>query len=163
MSKLTFRAATRDDLGIIVEFIKMLAANEGRREAVTLSEADLAGLLFGEKAIAYSFLAVKEGLPIASALALQKFSSYRGKRILYIEDLIVTKAARGDGVGGEMMQFLAEKALEMGCDAMEWYALKSDAKALRFYERLGAQYDTPHAILGFDKMTLEKVAGVLSD
>tara|TARA_R110002072_G_scaffold29265_1_gene92874 strand:- start:15 stop:485 length:471 start_codon:yes stop_codon:yes gene_type:complete len=152
-----FRPVTVDDLGTILEFIKMLASNEGRPEAVTLSEADLAELLFGEKPVAYGFLAVKEGVPVASALLLQKFSSYRGKRILYIEDLIVSEAARGDGVGSKMMVFLAGIALEMGCDAMEWYALKSDPKALRFYERLGAQYDTPHAILGFDKMVLEKL------
>ncbi|MEX0299087.1 MAG: N-acetyltransferase family protein [Kordiimonas sp.] len=163
VSEITFRPVTPDDLGTVISFIKMLAENEGRPEVVTITEEDLAELLFGSGAIGYGYLGVKDGVPISSALLMQKYSSYRGKRVLYIEDLIVSEAARGCGVGSKMMKFLAGEALKMGCDAMEWYALKTDPKALRFYDRLGAGLDTAHAILGFDEKSLKQAAGVMSE
>ncbi len=163
MSEITFRPVTQSDLETIIGFIKMLAANEGRPEVVTVTGQDLVNLLWGDRAIAYGYLGFQGGKPVVSALLMQKYSSYRGKRILYIEDLIVSEAARGEGVGSKMVKFLAGEALKMGCDAMEWYALRTDPKALRFYERLGADIDTAHAILGFDEKSLQQAAGVMSE
>lgn len=163
VSAIEFRPAEAADVKVILEFIRMMAALEGRPDAATIAEKDLTDLLFGDRAIAYGFLAESGGEVIASALTLLKFSSYRGRRIFYIEDIIVAEQARGSGVGTEMMKFLAQTAVDMGCDAMEWYALKDNPGALRFYERLGAQYDTPHAILGFDEAAMKKVAGVVCE
>jgi len=163
MSEIVFRKAKREDIATLIKFIHLLAAHEERPEAVTITEAALTDLLFGDKAIGYGFVALQSGEPVATALLIQKFSSFRGSRILYIEDIIVSNGARGSGVGTKFMKFLAQKALEWGCDAMEWYAMKYNAGALRFYERLGAQYDDPHAILGFDQKTLRDVARNVSE
>ena len=157
MSDLVIRAATESDLGVVIDFIRLLAESEGRPEAVSITEEKLGSLFFGGQAIGNGYLAFMGVKPVASALVMQKYSSYRGSRILYIEDIIVSPDARGSGVGAKFMQYLAQRALEQGCENMEWMALKDNGGALRFYQRLGAQID-PHKVLGFDHATLQKVA-----
>lgn len=163
MSDIEFRPATAFDIPTIIEFSRMLAMHQGNPEDVVITEEALGDLLFGDRAIGYAFIAEKEEKAIAMALLMQKFSSYRGTRILYIEDLVVSREARGTGVGTQMMHFLSKVALDMGCDAMEWYAHKEDQSALRFYERLGAQYDEPHVIFGFDADALSRMAGAMNE
>lgn len=163
MSDIQFRSATEADIPTIILFSRMLAEHQGNPEKVIISEDALADLLFGPKAIGYAYIAERNAEAVGVAVLMQKFSSYSGKRILYIEDLVVAPEARGFGVGTLMMQFLSKVALDMGCNAMEWYAHKEDKSALRFYERLGAQYDEPHVIFGFDEGDLSRMAGAKNE
>lgn len=162
MSDIVFRPATRADLSVLIDFIHLLASDEGRPDAVSVTKDRLAALLFGPDAFGTGYLGFKGNEPLVSALVLKKFSSYRGTPILYIEDIVVSEAARGTGVGAKMMEFLAKKALEQGCEAMEWMAVEDNAGAIRFYERLGAEID-PHVVLGFDHAAMLKVSGQHND
>ena len=58
---------------------------------------------------------------------------------LFLKDLFTVAEARGQGVGLELMRFLARLALERGCSRLDWTAERHNPRALDFYDRLGAQ------------------------
>lgn len=91
------------------------------------------------------------GEPIGFALFFHNFSTWTGRRGLYLEDLYVTPAARGQGVGGALLRHLAGVALDRGCGRFEWAVLDWNADAIGFYRSIGA--------VGMDEWTTQRVAG----
>lgn len=57
---------------------------------------------------------------------------------LFMKDLYVCSAWRGQGIGEEIMRFLAAYALSKGCVRFDWTAEDTNHGAIAFYERLGA-------------------------
>src|SRR3546814_3071634 len=57
------------------------------------------------------------------ALFFHNFSTWTGRRGLYLEDLYVTPEARGVGVGAALLRHLAGVALDRGCGRFEWAVL----------------------------------------
>lgn len=137
-NSLTMRAATPTDVPELCSFIRDLAAHEGRPELATISPERLTGLLFGEKALGRAFIGFAGEVAAAYAIVAERFSSFRGRRFLYIEDMLVRPEFRGGGTGRQVLAFLAREATSMGCDHMEWSALDNNDVALGFYDHLGA-------------------------
>ena len=79
------------------------------------------------------------GEPAGFALFFHNFSTFLGKRGLYLEDLFVEPAHRGCGYGKALLIHLAKLAVERGCGRFEWSVLDWNVDAQRFYERLGAK------------------------
>ena len=67
-------------------------------------------------------------------------STFRGRPALYLEDLVVSEAARGKGVGEALMASLAREVVARGALRLEWSVLDWNVHAIRFYERLGAEH-----------------------
>lgn len=68
------------------------------------------------------------------------YDTDRSRRLAYVNDLFVTEACRGHGVGNALMSRAAEAALERGADALWWGVYERNHSAIRFYEKLGAKY-----------------------
>ncbi len=77
--------------------------------------------------------------PAGFALFAHTFSTFTGRRTLWLEDLYVAEAWRGAGVGLRLLRALAARARTDGCARMEWMVLDWNAAASRFYDRLGAR------------------------
>lgn len=77
--------------------------------------------------------------PVGFALFFNTYSTWRGARGLYLEDLFVSPHARKQGVGRALLQRLAQLALERRCARLEWAALKDNQLAIDFYLGLKAQ------------------------
>ncbi len=137
--KMTIRAATPLDVAVICGFIAELAAHEGRPKLATITPEILQDLLFGDRALAHAFLGYVGQECAAYAIVAERFSSFRGTRLLYIEDMLVRPAFRGGGTGKQFLAFLAKQAVAMGCERMEWSALDNNDVALGFYDHLGAE------------------------
>ncbi|MGH9367531.1 MAG: GNAT family N-acetyltransferase [Thermoanaerobaculia bacterium] len=69
-------------------------------------------------------------------------STFRGRPFLYLEDLVVTHAARSRGVGEALMAALAREVVARGALRLELSVLDWNVHAIRFYERLGARHPT---------------------
>ena len=141
-SRMAIRPATSADLSLLITFIGELAAHEGRPELATIDEDTLAALLFGKRALGEAFIGEVDGQPAAYAIVAERFSSFRGTRLLYIEDMLVRDEFRMGGTGKRMLAFLARRARELGCQRMEWSALANNDVALGFYDHLGAERET---------------------
>ena len=144
------RAATPTDVPTILRFVRELAAFEREPDAVLATEADLNAALFGPAPAAEAVIA-EEADPLGFALFFHNFSTWTGRRGLYLEDLYVTPAARGGGVGTALLRHLAALAVERGCARFEWSVLDWNADAIAFYRAMGA--------VGQDEWTVQRVAG----
>jgi GNAT superfamily N-acetyltransferase len=134
------RKATRDDVPVILELVRQLAAYERAPNAVVASEVDLLRDGFGHNPAFEVILATNSGSAGVIGLAFYFFSysTWRGQRCLYLEDLFVVPHQRGRGAGLELMRALAREAVARGCARFVWQVLDWNEPAITFYERLGA-------------------------
>ncbi|MFP3427258.1 GNAT family N-acetyltransferase, partial [Pseudoalteromonas sp. SIMBA_162] len=79
------------------------------------TEADLADALFGERPAAEALVAELDGAIVAYALFFHNYSTFVGRRGLYLEDLYVQPAQRGTGLGTALLRHLAALAVERRC------------------------------------------------
>ncbi|KAI9471348.1 acyl-CoA N-acyltransferase [Coemansia mojavensis] len=135
--------ATADDVGLILWFIKQLAAYEKAPEQVTATEDLLRQTLFGPRPYAEVILAyASDGAaekPAGFALFFHNYSTWVGRPGLYLEDLFVCPEFRGRGVGKRLLVQLAQIARERQCGRMEWVVLDWNEPSIQFYLSLGAQ------------------------
>jgi GNAT superfamily N-acetyltransferase len=136
---MTLRRATRADVPEILRLIRALAEYERLSAEVVATEASLAQTLFGERPAAEVLLAEAGGRAVGFALFFQNYSTFLGKPGIYLEDLFVEPACRGQGLGKQLLQAIAKLAVERGCGRFEWAVLDWNEPAIGFYKSLGAR------------------------
>ena len=138
MELLSFRAARREDVPLILEMIRALAEYEQLLSEVVATESVLEEWLF-DKEKAEVLFPMLEGKEIGFALYFHNFSTFLGRAGLYLEDLYIQPEYRGRGYGRKVLQKLAQIAVERGCGRLEWWCLDWNAPSIAFYKNLGAQ------------------------
>jgi GNAT superfamily N-acetyltransferase len=131
--------ATPADVPTVLEFIRELAEYERLASDVVATEAMVYEALFAPAPAAEVLLARLGDATVGFALYFHNFSTFLGRRGLYLEDLFVRPAARGRGVGRALLAALARVAVDRGCGRMEWSVLDWNTPAIAFYESLGAR------------------------
>lgn len=137
MPKFTIRPAKPEETGLVLEFIKKLAAYEKCSDEVIADEATLYQSLFVEKSAEVVF-AEEDGVVIGFALFFHNFSTFVGRKGLYLEDLFIIPEKRGLGYGKAILKYLADIAVERNCGRMEWICLDWNTPSLAFYRSIGA-------------------------
>ena len=132
------RAATPADIGAIFGLMLELAEFEKLMHMFIATESGVHDALFGERPSAEALVAEENGNVVAYALFFQNYSTFLGKRGLYLEDLYVKPVIRGSGLGTKMLRALAGLAVERQCGRFEWTVLDWNANAIGFYEKMGA-------------------------
>ncbi len=135
---LAIRRATEQDVPVLLEFIRELAQYERLTHLLSVTGAQLAPELFGESAHVEALLGHCGGEPAAFAVYFHNFSTFLGRKGLYLEDLYVRPAYRRRGYGRAMLVELARIAHERGCGRFEWTVLDWNKPAIDFYRSLGA-------------------------
>ena len=138
MESLSFRAARRADVPLILGMIRALAEYEQLLSEVVATESVLEEWLFDKKKAEVLF-PMLEGKEIGFALYFHNFSTFLGRAGLYLEDLYIQPEYRGRGYGRKVLQKLAQIAVERGCGRLEWWCLDWNASSIAFYKNLGAQ------------------------
>ena len=134
----TLRPATPADLPAIVGLIRELADFEKLLRLVVVAPEALRPHLFGPRPAAEAVVAEADGAVVAFALFFTNFSTFLGQPGLYLEDLYVQPAHRGQGLGRAVLEHLGALAVERGCGRFEWSVLDWNENAIRFYEKMGA-------------------------
>lgn len=137
MPNFTIRPAKETEASLILEFIKKLAAYEKCSDEVVADEATIYNSIFVEKAAEVLF-AEEDGVVIGFALFFHNFSTFVGRKGLYLEDLFIIPEKRGLGYGKAILKYLANIAVERNCGRMEWICLDWNAPSLAFYRSIGA-------------------------
>ncbi|CAN5444179.1 GNAT family N-acetyltransferase [soil metagenome] len=133
------RNATPADVPAIAGLIRELAEYEKLSHAVDLEESLLAEHLFGPRPCSEVLIAEDSAaIVVGFALFFQNYSTFRSKPGLYLEDLFVKPAHRGQGHGKALFSAVAAKARERGCARFEWAVLDWNRPAIDFYESMGA-------------------------
>lgn len=155
---LTIRSATIADIGVILEFIRGLAVYERLEHEVVASEAGLREALFGTRPDAEVIMAELDGTPAGFALFFHNFSTFLGRRGLYLEDLFVKPEYRGNGIGRALLSRLAAIAVERGCGRFEWSVLNWNESAIALYEALGAKPQSDWTVYRLSGEALRRLA-----
>ena len=148
---LSIRPATVDDVALIRALIGELAEYERLAHAAVATDDGLRDQLFGAHPGAEVLIGEVDGEPAGFALFFHNFSTFLGKRGLYLEDLFVRPAFRGSGLGKHLMATLARIAVQRDCGRFEWSVLDWNAPAIGFYRKLGAT--------GLDEWTVQRLEG----
>jgi GNAT superfamily N-acetyltransferase len=133
------REARREDVGLLLELFGELAEYEHLRHELHATEDLLAQALFAERPAAQALIAERAGEAVGYALFFPTFSSFEGRRGVWLEDLFVRPAHRGAGVGRALLAAVAARTREHGGARLEWAALDWNELALDFYRGMGAQ------------------------
>lgn len=135
------RSAIKEDAPFILEMIKELATFEKAADQVEISLATLEKDGFGENPLYQSLIIENaEKRAIGFCLFYYRYSTWKGKS-LYLEDLYIKPADRGNGAGKMVMEYLIDHAKTTNCGRFEWQVLDWNTKAIKLYESLGATLD----------------------
>jgi GNAT superfamily N-acetyltransferase len=156
---LTITIATRNDVPLILTFIKALAEYERLADSVVATEDILRETLFGARAYAECVIARYDGAPAGFALFFHNYSTFLGRPGIYLEDLFVKPELRGKGVGRALLQYLAKVAVDRNCGRLEWSVLDWNESAIGFYKLLGAEPLEDWTIFRVKGDALKRLAG----
>ncbi|MHC9418975.1 GNAT family N-acetyltransferase [Sphingomonas citri] len=147
----SIRPATPADVPTMLRFVRELATYEREPDAVLATEPMMAEALFGSDPAAAALIAERDGEAIGFALYFFTYSTWTGRRGLWLEDLYVTTEARGSGAGAALLRALAGVALDRNCARFEWTVLDWNTPAIDFYRAKGAA--------PLDQWTTQRVEG----
>ena len=153
----SFRFAVREDIPLILQFIRELADYEQLLDQVVADEATLEHWLF-EKNGAEVLFVLEDSIEVGFALFFHNFSTFLGRSGLYLEDLYVRPAYRGRGYGKALFQQLVQVARQRGCGRMEWWCLDWNHPSIEFYKRMGAEAMTDWTVYRLSGEALERLA-----
>jgi GNAT superfamily N-acetyltransferase len=156
---LVIREATAADAPLIVTMIRELAEFERELDQVEITPEDIVRDGFGANPHFHALIAEWDGEPAAYALYFFTFSTWTGRRSLFVEDLFVRAQSRNQGIGKALLRRMAVVAREQNCNAMRWEVLHWNTPAIEFYRSLGAIMQTewfPVLLMGsgFDELAL---------
>jgi GNAT superfamily N-acetyltransferase len=136
------REATADDAQEILAFIRAKAQFDRELGAfsgeVGITEELARRHLFGPRPFAFALLAGDMGAAVGFALYYFRYSSFRGRPSIWLDDLYVVPPGRRQGAGRLLMRRLAEVAVAADCTHIAWIASASNALGMSFYRQLGS-------------------------
>jgi GNAT superfamily N-acetyltransferase len=136
---LVIRKAARSDVPEVLTLVKELAAYEREPDAVVATCGDFLRDGFGDAPAFHVLVAEEAGSVVGFAFYFFSYSTWVGRRCLYLEDLFVQPAHRGKGAGIALMKALAKEAVQNECRRFVWQVLDWNTPAIDFYERLDAK------------------------
>lgn len=135
---LTIRDAAPADAATILRFVQDLAEYEKLADEAKMTLADVRAHFFGPAPRVFCQIAEADGGPVGFAVWFYNFSTFRGRHGIWLEDLFVTPAARGQGAGLALLASLAQRCVTEGLARLEWSVLDWNAPSIAFYEQLGS-------------------------
>ena len=134
------RRAVKEDCTRMLELINELAVYERAPQEVTVSPDHFIENGFGPSPVWWAFVAEEEGVINGFALYYIRYSTWKGCK-MYLEDIIVTEAARGKGLGKLLMEALIQEAHDRQLQGITWQVLNWNEPALNFYRKYNARFD----------------------
>lgn len=133
-----FRCANKDDLSLILFFIKQIAIYEKMLDEVVNNEKLIKEWVFDKK-IAEVIFVLENDKEVGFALFFHNYSTFIGRGGIYLEDLYVLPEHRGKGYGKGLLKEVAKIAVARNCGRMEWCCLNWNKPSIDFYLSLGAK------------------------
>jgi GNAT superfamily N-acetyltransferase len=128
------------DLPRALDLVKELALYEKAPHEVENTVEEMLRDGFGEQPVFHLLVAEANGVVEGIAIWYYKYSTWKGKCI-FLEDIVVTEAARGKGIGSLLFEAVMVQAKQDKARRMEWQVLDWNEPAIRFYKKYNAHLD----------------------
>ena len=148
------RKAQKEDMPAVLRLINELAKFENEPDAVEVSVKDLESDGFGDRPLFECFVAEADGEIEGMALFYYRYSTWKGKTV-HLEDLVVSEAFRGKGLGGALYAAVINYAKKQGCKRTEWVVLDWNTNAVEFYKNSGATVFDEWRTVQMDEAAME--------
>ncbi|MCK4934741.1 MAG: GNAT family N-acetyltransferase [Simkaniaceae bacterium] len=135
----TVRKCRPEDTGLILQMIRELADFEKLLDQVIADEKTLQYSLFSDPKGPEVLIAEENGEPVGFVLFFHNFSTFLGRKGIYIEDLYVRGEFRGKGYGELILKEICSLAKKRNCGRVDWWVLDWNERAINFYKKIGAQ------------------------
>jgi len=150
--------AIEENIPQILALLYEFAEYEKLLDSFEVTEERLRTALFGDGKVAEAIVALDGETAIGYAIFFSYFATFRGQRGIYLEDIYLTKSARGRGVGEMMLKYIAKFAKARGFERIDFQVLEWNAPAIGFYERLGAERNDEERHFKFAGEAFENLA-----
>jgi GNAT superfamily N-acetyltransferase len=137
-SILKIRNARPEDTGLILQMIKELADFEQLLDQVATDEPTLYQSLFQDSKGPEVLIAEENSHPVGFVLFFHNFSTFLGRKGIYIEDLYIRSEYRGKGYGELLLKEICALGEKRNCGRIEWWVLDWNERAINFYKKIGA-------------------------
>lgn len=155
---LTIEKAVKENIPQIIALMREFAEYENLLDSFEVTEERLKTALFGDGKVAEAVLAFDGETAIAYAIFFPYLATFRGQRGVYLEDIFITKTARGRGVGEMMLRHIAKLGKSRGYERIDFQVLKWNTPAINFYEKLGAVRDDEERHFKFTDEAFQNLA-----
>jgi GNAT superfamily N-acetyltransferase len=155
---ITISPATPADIPALLELIRELARFERLEYELETTADSLREALFGPNPAARALLARVHGTAAGYAIFFFTFSSFTGRRGVWLEDVFVQPPFRKRGVGSSLMKAVARVAAESNCARYEWTALNWNKNALDVYQKMGARTMDEWILLRMNRDAIHQLA-----
>ncbi|MFY0252343.1 GNAT family N-acetyltransferase [Chitinophaga sp. 30R24] len=144
MENIALRVARKEDCPRLMELIRELAEYEKASEQVTITLAHFEEAGFGPNPVWKAFVATThhngQETILGFALYYIRYSTWKGCR-MYLEDIIVTAAWRGKGIGKLLFDQLITEAKMKNLNGITFQVLEWNTPAINFYKKYTDQFD----------------------
>ena len=135
------RAGKKEDLPQVLSLVKELAEYEKSLDQVqnTVERMEIDG--FGPNPV-YGLIVAEKGATIVGiSIYYYRYSTWKGKR-LYLEDIVISEAYRGKGIGSQLFEETIAIGKSTQCTGMMWQVLDWNTPAINFYKKYGSAMET---------------------
>ena len=139
MLDIQIRIATIDDAALVLRFVKELAIYEKAESDVVATVNDIQNSLFSDNSGTHALICSINEEPVGFAVYFFNYSTWLGKKGLYLEDLYISPEYRKKGIGKLFFKYIARIAVANGCGRFEWSVLDWNEPAINFYNSFGAE------------------------
>lgn len=137
--KINIRKSRKEDMPQVLALIRELALFEKAPNEVTNTVEDMIHDGFGEQPVFRCLVAETENKIVGMAIYYTKYSTWKGKGI-YLEDIIVTEAFRGNGIGKMLFAAVLTECKNAGANQLAWQVLDWNEPAISFYKKYNAAF-----------------------
>ena len=155
---LTIKTSEIEDISHIIALLREFAAYENLLDFVEITEERLNIALFGEGKTAEAIVAFDGATAIGYAIFYPNFSTFRGQRGFYLEDIYIKKSFRQKGIGEMMLKHIAKLAKSRGFERIDFLVLDWNTPAVNFYKKLGAVRDEEERHFKFTDEAFQKLS-----
>jgi GNAT superfamily N-acetyltransferase len=159
------RIANKNDVALILSFIKLKAEFDnsirGIERSIEATEERLLNTLFCENPFSEVVLYDNNHKVEGFALYHYRYSSFKARPYLWLDDLFVKYESRCLGIGRQLMIYLAQQSRERNCFCISWTANENNKRGVNFYNKLNANHgDSSNSLLTFtlDEKNCHKLA-----
>ena len=140
LEPVTLRPAVAGDAGTLHRLVLELAESLGSAATVSSTPEDFLQAGWAEQPAFEAILAERDGRAVGFSLYFYSFSSWRGRRGVYLQDIYVAGTERGTGLGRRLVAETARRASAHGISYMRLSVDRANTPAQGFYRELGMEH-----------------------